>query len=713
MRFYVPEWDDRVDADYDFRMDLHPTSSTQARELAYIWDLFEPEDLPIDGVLISREQVASRSADRREALDANGIYAEGQLGIPGWLPTISDCGAWGYKTLPFPPYDNEEMLAFYDRMDVEVGVTIDHLVLGSGDQRRLYLDRSCFTDTFAPEDLRESLTDAVSVMIADWPDRWPPYVEEVAPRLTETAEPFTEAMFTGSVDEVIESIRTHPRAVYRPDDAQFRYERTLANAEEMWAIHRREGYPYRLMAVIQGWDLESYQRALQTVLAAGFRYVGIGGVAGSRADQIRELVDVLGRDIKAHTETTGERVDVHIFGFAKEDVLEDIGARGVTSFDSASMLRAAWTGPNNYHLHGEGRYDAIRVRYPSRSAPISRQLTQAARARVVLLMLQAYDRGDPITEEVRGWVEEVSVALDRLPDQLQTIRRGDDFDEDAVSASLGRFDALVDEALVLRSAFGRPFRRQFVRQLRSEADGESVPWTAYLEVVTHAHEALSTAVKQLLGAIDPQTDAVEQITQAVGRYAETVGDAQYVAGYRRTLIDRPWRRCTCPICSTIGIDVAIFRGNDRNRRRGFHNMHQFHKALTAVMPRVVILFHHARGFETTTSMEGWIADHHPSYWGRILAFPQVDVAVVTPEGAYEWWDGGSSKGYRGPVSLERYLKYDTVLSVGEHATSTDAPGMQRLIDGEMIGVEDPQQLHATLAEMLGRADQVRLSRFHS
>jgi hypothetical protein len=142
-------------------------------------------------------------------------------------------------------------------------------------------------------------------------------------------------------------------------------------------------------------------------------------------------------------------------------------------------------------------------------------------------------------------------------------------------------------------------------------------------------------------------------------------------------------------------------------------MHQFHKALTAVMPRIVILFHHARGFDITTSMEEWIADHHPSYWERILAFPQVDVAVVTPEGAYEWWDGGSSKGYRGPVSLERYLKYDTVLSVGEHATSTDAPGMQRLIDGEMIGVEDPQQLHATLAEMLGRADQVRLSRFHS
>jgi len=48
-----------------------------------------------------------------------------------WLPTISDCGAWGYKSLPFPPYGNEDMLDFYETLDVTVGVTIDHPVLGS------------------------------------------------------------------------------------------------------------------------------------------------------------------------------------------------------------------------------------------------------------------------------------------------------------------------------------------------------------------------------------------------------------------------------------------------------------------------------------------------------------------------------------------------------------------------------------------------------
>jgi len=42
--------------------------------------------------------------------------------------------------------------------------------------------------------------------------------------------------------------------------------------------------------------------------------------------------------------------------------------------------------------------------------------------------------------------------------------------------------------------------------------------------------------------------------------------------YRRTLTDQPWKRCECAVCRSIGIDVVIFRGAERNRRRGFHNL---------------------------------------------------------------------------------------------------------------------------------------------
>ncbi len=47
--------------------------------------------------------------------------------------------------------------------------------------------------------------------------------------------------------------------------------------------------------------------------------------------------------------------------------------------------------------------------------------------------------------------------------------------------------------------------------------------------------------------------------------------------YRKTLEDRPWKKCSCEICRHLGIEVIIFRGNDRNRRRGFHNTYVFYQ----------------------------------------------------------------------------------------------------------------------------------------
>lgn len=41
--------------------------------------------------------------------------------------------------------------------------------------------------------------------------------------------------------------------------------------------------------------------------------------------------------------------------------------------------------------------------------------------------------------------------------------------------------------------------------------------------------------------------------------------------YKRTLVSRTWEMCRCPVCSHIGIDVVIFRGYNRNKRRGAHN----------------------------------------------------------------------------------------------------------------------------------------------
>jgi hypothetical protein len=49
--------------------------------------------------------------------------------------------------------------------------------------------------------------------------------------------------------------------------------------------------------------------------------------------------------------------------------------------------------------------------------------------------------------------------------------------------------------------------------------------------------------------------------------------------YARTLGDRPWDACDCRVCREGGVEALIFRTSNRNKRRGIHNLHVFHRHL--------------------------------------------------------------------------------------------------------------------------------------
>ncbi|MEK6258270.1 MAG: tRNA-guanine transglycosylase DpdA [Planctomycetota bacterium] len=57
-------------------------------------------------------------------------------------------------------------------------------------------------------------------------------------------------------------------------------------------------------------------------------------------------------------------------------------------------------------------------------------------------------------------------------------------------------------------------------------------------------------------------------------------DNHFFEKHDAVLNDRPWEKCRCQVCRDIGIDVVVFRGTGRNKRRGFHNTWVFyHKIL--------------------------------------------------------------------------------------------------------------------------------------
>ena len=55
--------------------------------------------------------------------------------------------------------------------------------------------------------------------------------------------------------------------------------------------------------------------------------------------------------------------------------------------------------------------------------------------------------------------------------------------------------------------------------------------------------------------------------------------------YREVLEAKPWKSCTCEVCRALGHHVILFRGAERNRRRGFHNVHVFYKQLQRELAR--------------------------------------------------------------------------------------------------------------------------------
>jgi hypothetical protein len=59
--------------------------------------------------------------------------------------------------------------------------------------------------------------------------------------------------------------------------------------------------------------------------------------------------------------------------------------------------------------------------------------------------------------------------------------------------------------------------------------------------------------------------------------------ARHEVLYREVLEAQPWKACDCPICRDIGIEVIIFRNNNRNRRRGFHNTCVFYKRFRGLL----------------------------------------------------------------------------------------------------------------------------------
>jgi hypothetical protein len=395
LRYFIPEWDDQVDLDYDFEHDIHSGGRGHWGNQVYAHQIYQ-NGPRYDGILVSRV-VAEKGKKKAKLVNELGIHR--YLRIPRDYCVMGDCGAFDYITEKEPPFTTEDVIDYYTRLGFDMGVSVDHLVV-----------------------------------------------------------PAFEA------------------------ENQFRYELTIKNARDFLMLHRKRKLQWTPIGAVQGWDPESYAKAAAEYSKMGYDYIGLGGLVRSTTGDILDIV----RAVRAKVP---DSMRIHLFGLARFAALRAFAELGVTSIDSASMLRKAWLGNNLNYLTTGGWYPAIRV-------------PQAAKE-------------DP-----------------KQPGKMKP--------------SSFRAKRLIDEGIIDQDALVK-LEHACLSGLSSYG-------------ASNASQPSATLLRHL----------VEYDTLLAGTRSGTEERIQ------RVLQDRPWDTCGCDICREWGIQVLIFRGNNRNRRRGFHNTHIFY-----------------------------------------------------------------------------------------------------------------------------------------
>jgi hypothetical protein len=91
---------------------------------------------------------------------------------------------------------------------------------------------------------------------------------------------------------------------------------------------------------------------------------------------------------------------------------------------------------------------------------------------------------------------------------------------------------------------------------------------------------LENRALQALAAFDRGEETVEAAVDALRTYEELHDERRdRSAAYREVVEAAPWKSCECGVCREAGIQVIVFRGAERNKRRGFHNLHVFARRL--------------------------------------------------------------------------------------------------------------------------------------
>ncbi len=234
LKYFLPDWEDRLDPDFDFFKDQY---SENHKKSPYEHDIYAHQlfqEPPYDGILISLaifEKKLSLNHDGKEYLIRRRNNIKNYLKIPknSHLEVMGDCGAFGYvkeKEPPKPFYTVKNVANIYQSLGFDYGVSVDHLAVD--------------------------------------------YI-------------FVKNPKTGRKKKKVLSQKEKDR----------RIKITLDNAAKFLDLHEKKSYSYIPIGVAQGYDLHTYERSFKSLVNMGYDYIALGGLVQYSTDFILKILETI------------------------------------------------------------------------------------------------------------------------------------------------------------------------------------------------------------------------------------------------------------------------------------------------------------------------------------------------------------------------------------------------------------------------------------
>ncbi|MFC1746021.1 tRNA-guanine transglycosylase DpdA, partial [Candidatus Riflebacteria bacterium] len=330
MLYFIPDWDDLVDPRYDFVNDYHYSELFGIKHDSHRDDYYSHELMErynYDGILVSKV-IIEESKIKKARIESMGIHK--YLRVPKKMPVMGDCGAFGYIAEEIPPYKTSEIVEYYEQLDFDYGVTIDHLIV-PGICRKEF----CYRER--PEGGYEEIEVTEYDKLKN------------EPNFREVKSPTKQRLLTDL------RLTIYKENKFNVNEAQRRWNITLNNGKDFIKTWKKSHYKFQPVAACQGWNPESYTEMFKEYQKMGYDFIALGSLVRSPTSEVLKVLESIAPIRKKDTR-------IHLFGIARLDAVPEFMKLGVYSCDSASHLRRAWLGSSsNYWLTANKTYAAIRI----------------------------------------------------------------------------------------------------------------------------------------------------------------------------------------------------------------------------------------------------------------------------------------------------------------------------------------------------------------